>query len=220
VTAEAIAQIRGLITARTLLPGQKLPSEPVLSSLLGVSRPALREAIYALAAMGVLEKRQGSGTYVSSLSADLLAHPLAFVLDINRDALRDIMEVRLLLEVGAAESAAQLIDEAGLRHLHDILATLHDALDDPERFLAGDTAFHQVIHAAARNVILVTLMDNLSVWIKRIRMLTVGHADMRAACLREHEEIYQALHDHDPEAAGKAMRAHVEHVRDASLRDQ
>jgi DNA-binding FadR family transcriptional regulator len=108
---------------------------------------------------------------------------------------------------------------AALRH-HDILATQHDALDDPERFLEGDTAFHRMIHEAARNAILVTLMDNLSVWIKHSRMLTVGHADVRQACWREHEEIYRALHDHDPDAAGKAMRAHVAHVRDACLGDQ
>jgi GntR family transcriptional regulator, transcriptional repressor for pyruvate dehydrogenase complex len=67
-SAAAIEQIRTLVAAGTLVPGQRLPPERELSELLGVSRPTLREAVRALVAIGVLETRAGSGTYVTDLS--------------------------------------------------------------------------------------------------------------------------------------------------------
>ncbi len=212
VTAEAIAQIRELIAAGTLKPGQKLPTERVLSERMGLSRPLVREAISALVTLGVLEKRHGSGTYVTSLSSELLAHPFVFILDVNRAALRELFEVRLLLEVGAAEAAARTIDDGALAQLDDLLKTLRVSFDDPDRFLEADTAFHRILHEASGNAILLTLMDNLSALIKRSRGLTVGRTEVRASTLREHEAIYAALRGHDPEAAGRAMRAHLSHV--------
>jgi DNA-binding FadR family transcriptional regulator len=217
VTAEAIAQIRELIASGALKPGQKLPTERVLSERMGLSRPLVREAISALVTLGVLEKRHGSGTYVTSLSSELLAHPFVFILDVNRAALRELFEVRLLLEVGAAEAAARTIDRAALDQLDELLHTLRTSFDDPERFLEADTAFHRILHKASGNAILLTLMDNLSALIKRSRGLTVGRTEVRASTLREHEAIYDGLCDHDPEAAGRAMRAHLSHVLDQTM---
>ena len=212
VTSEAIDQFRMLISSGALAPGQKLPPERVLSDRLGMSRPSVREAIHALATMGVLEKRHGSGTYVTSLSSELLAHPLIFILDVNSEALRELFAVRVLLEVGAVEYVARIIDAAGLQRLSDLLVTLRGSVETPEIFLEADTAFHRVIHEASGNGILLALMDSLSALIKRSRMLTVGRAEVREAALQEHEDIYRALENHDPEAAGKTMREHVEHM--------
>jgi GntR family transcriptional regulator, transcriptional repressor for pyruvate dehydrogenase complex len=203
VTADAIDQIRGLIASGALQPGQKLPTERDLSERLGISRPLVREAMSALVTLGVLEKRHGSGTYVTRLSSDLLAHPFVFILDVNREAQRELFEVRLLLEAGAAAAAAR-----------SILSTLRDSFDDPEQFLEADTAFHRIVHEVSGNAILLALMDSLSVLVKRSRALTVGRADVRASTLREHEAIYAALRNHDTAAAECAMRDHLSHVLD------
>ena len=220
VTSEAIAQIRESIASGTLKPGQKLPTERVLSERMGTSRPLVREAITALVTLGVLEKRHGSGSYVTSLGSELLAHPFAFILDMNRDALRELFEVRLLLEVGAAEAAARDIGEAALAKLDGLLDTLRSSFDDPGRFLEADTAFHRILHEASDNALLLSLMESLSALIKRSRALTVGRTEVRASTLREHEAIYEALRGHEPEAAGRAMRAHLSHVLAQTMGDQ
>jgi DNA-binding FadR family transcriptional regulator len=217
VTADAIDQIRGLIVSGTLRPGQKLPTERELSDRLGISRPLVREAMSALVTLGVLEKRHGSGTYVTQLSSDLLAHPFVFILDANRTAQRELFEVRLLLEAGAAAAAARSIDGTALEQLDRLLSTLRASFEDPEQFLEADTAFHRVVHEASGNLILLTLMESLSALVKRSRALTVGRADVRASTLREHEAIYAALRNHDADAAGRAMHEHLAHVLDQTM---
>ena len=117
VATDAIDQMKALVASGALVPGEQLPPERVLSEMLGVSRPTLREAVNALAAMGVVEKRQGSGTYVTNLSGEVLAQPMVFILDVNPKALRDLAEVRIALETSAAASAALRIGEAQLEEL-------------------------------------------------------------------------------------------------------
>lgn len=212
VTTQAIDQIRRLITSRTFAPGQKLPSERELAELLGVSRPSLREVILALSALGVLESQHGRGTFVSSLSADVLALPLALILEVNQDALRNLFEVRLMLEVGAAESAARQISDLALGDLVEIRARERHALDDIETFVDCDIAFHHAIHEASGNRLLLALMDSLSALGRQSRMITARSRAVRVSTLKEHQRIIVVLRRRDPAAAGVAMRQHLSHV--------
>ena len=134
VTADVVDQIKRLITLGTLVPGQRLPSERVLADLLGVSRPTTREAVRALEAMGIVSTRHGSGTFVTDLSAETLARPLIFVLDINRNALHELFAVRVLLEAGAAEAAAASADIDTCDRLAACIAEMRGAAD-AESFL-------------------------------------------------------------------------------------
>ncbi|TAN31773.1 FadR family transcriptional regulator [bacterium] len=220
VPDEAIRQIKALVASGELEPGHKLPSERTLSEMLGLSRPSLREAIRALGALGILEIRQGSGTYVTSLSAELLAHPLSFVLASNIPALQGLFEVRLMLEVGAARSAAARITDADLKRIKTLTSQLPGQIGDLERFIEGDIAFHQMIHEASGNAVLVALMESLVILGKGSRMLTAKRREIRERTLAEHRQIYRALKAHDPDAAAAAMAAHLRHVRDELGSDQ
>ena len=213
VATDAIDQMKALVASGALVPGEQLPPERVLSEMLGVSRPTLREAVNALAAMGVVEKRQGSGTYVTNLSGEVLAQPMVFILDVNPKALRDLAEVRIALETSAAASAALRIGEAQLEELADVLEQLRAAVTaSVEAFVAADVRFHRVIHEASANVILLSLMATLSTLSETSRMLTAQAGDVRAATLQDHERIFERLQARDPDGAAESMRLHLQHI--------
>src|SRR3982751_6648346 len=115
--------IKQMITAGVLGPGARLPIEKDLAVTLGVSRGSLREGVRALCIMGVLETRQGDGTYVTSLDSGLLLAPMAFMVDLQSPEHRhDLHAVRRVLESEAAARAALLITT-------DDLAAARAALD-------------------------------------------------------------------------------------------
>src|SRR5581483_3398325 len=104
VTSEAIEKIKEMILSGELQPGAKLPRESELAERLGVSRSSLREAVRALAALNVIDVRQGDGTYVTRLTPELLL---------------EVFEVRRFLETAATTAAATCISEEGLAALRD-----------------------------------------------------------------------------------------------------
>ena len=104
--------IKQMITAGILGPGSRLPIEKDLAVTLGVSRGSLREGVRALCIMGVLETRQGDGTYVTSLDSNLLIAPMAFMVDLQAPQHRyDLHTVRRILESEAAARAALFITD-------------------------------------------------------------------------------------------------------------
>lgn len=212
VTADAVDQIKRLITLGTLVPGQRLPSERVLAELLGVSRPTMREAMRALEAMGIVSSRHGSGTFVTDLSAETLARPLTFVLDINRDALHELFAVRVLLEAGAAEAAAATADAAVCDQLAACIAEMRQAAD-AEQFLGPDLTFHQVVHRASGNALLFALMNGLRALTRASLLASANGSAARREAVEEHEAVLEALRRHDGAAAAQAMRRHVENAR-------
>jgi len=214
IAMDAIEQLKGLVASGALRPGERLPPERTLSDLLGVSRPTVREAVNALAAMGILDKRQGSGTYVTALDSALLAQPFVFMLDANPKALYDLFDVRLALETHAAGAAAQRIDQIGLARLKQVLEVLRSECNgDIEAFVAADLHFHRLVHEASGNAILLQLMASLNTLGKQSRMLTAQDRQTRAATVREHDVILDRLEERDADGAAEAMRRHLGHVR-------
>lgn len=213
VGAGAIEQIKRLIVTKHLRPGEKLPPERELTQVLGVSRATLREAIRALVSIGVLESKPGLGTYVTSLDSELLAAPLVFLFDASADLLLDLFDVRLMIEVGAAEQAARLIDAEALGRLKELLGELDAVEDDVAAFYEVDIEFHHVIHASTGNKLLAAVMDSLSVLGRAHRIAVMDTAPVRRRIVREHEKIYRALSRRSGSAARAAMAEHLTHVR-------
>ncbi|NIP49902.1 MAG: FadR family transcriptional regulator, partial [Gammaproteobacteria bacterium] len=118
ISEEIVNQIKQLISSGELKPGDRIPSERELASLLGVSRPSVREAIMVLEAMGFLESRQGGGTYVKALTESSIMDPLAKLVE-KRDPelLRSLAEVRMGLESWSAYLAAQRANEKDIAEL-------------------------------------------------------------------------------------------------------
>src|SRR3954451_19952488 len=103
------SRLIALISERQLKAGDRLPPERELAALMGVSRSSLREALRALAMLGVMEMRQGDGTYLTSLEPDALMRPVGLVLALSDGGLHELFEARKIVEPGLAALAAQRI---------------------------------------------------------------------------------------------------------------
>ncbi len=215
IVTDTREQLTSLITSGSLKPGQKLPSERELIAALEVSRPTLREAIQALVAMGILEARQGAGTYVSDLDPARLAEPLVLIVDLNATVVNELFDVRRMLETGAIQLAAPNIADTELDEMEAIMIGGAAAIDDAEAFMTADIAFHRVIHRASGNTLLIALLESVARLARGSRMLTGGRRSVRELALADHRTIMAALRSHDAAASGAAMLAHLEHMREA-----
>lgn len=155
----AVHRLRSQIGSGEWPVGSRIPAEPALAELLGVGRNTVREAVQSLVHAGLLERRQGSGTYV--LSASELA--VTFGREIADARQRDVVEVRRSLEVEAARLAARRrteTDVALLRRLRDERAAAYRE-GDLERMVSTDLDLHRTIAITARNPVLLSLYENL-----------------------------------------------------------
>jgi GntR family transcriptional repressor for pyruvate dehydrogenase complex len=217
--------IKQMIVDGELTPGAQLPIEKVLAPRLGVSRGSLREGVRALSIMGVLETRQGAGTFVTSLDASLLLTPMGFVVDLQHsEGIRQVHSVRRILETAAAGRAAMTISDAELEEAAAVLDESERAMQaevkNHDLVLECDLRFHRVITHASDNAVLGALIEGLSSKTVRARLWRAIHDEQaELVTLGEHRAILQALREHDPERAQVRMAAHLLAVEDF-LRDQ
>ncbi|MEU7558392.1 FadR/GntR family transcriptional regulator [Streptomyces eurythermus] len=223
LTDRAIERIRELIRTGVLPPGSKLPPEPDLAAQLGLSRNLAREAVKALAVARVLEVRRGDGTYVTSLQPSLLLEGLGGAVELlqgDAAALRDLMEVRRLLEPVATALAATRISDDQLAEVESHLDAMRQARDDIERLTAHDAAFHRAVISAAGNETLLTILEGISGRTLRARIWR-GLVDDQAAArtLAEHEAIFRALSARDTVLGQATALLHVSNT-ERSLRER
>src|SRR3954454_16273983 len=127
-TDQAIAKLKELISSGEFSAGARLPTERELTQRFGISRSSLREAVRALALVGVLEPRVGDGTYVTTLEPDLLLTGIGFVSDLaNAESLLEIHAIRRLLEPEATRMATPRLTEDDFAQLDECLQRMEGA---------------------------------------------------------------------------------------------
>jgi GntR family transcriptional repressor for pyruvate dehydrogenase complex len=215
---EIAARLLDLIRAESLRPGDKLPAERELAAAMHVSRPVLREALRALSIMNVVEIRQGAGTYITALEPQQLISHLDFVFSKDPVALAQVIETRRVVEVGNVRLAAERITPAQVAGLEALLAELRGAVADADRFSTLDIEFHDAVCDAAGNFLLAQFMRIINTLGKVSRERTGATRGTRERALGDHEAIVIALRAADPDAAARAMAAHLDHVEDALRR--
>ena len=215
-TDVVIQGIKDMLTQGTLAPGSRLPIEKDLAVMLGVSRGSLREGVRALATLGVLETRQGDGTYVTALDPAVLLSPLSFLADLQQPAhAADLLAVRRVLEAESVALAATRLSEEQLTTLGGILAGIDAELDnesdmDLEKFINADTAFHRTIAEAAGNPPLAALIDSLVGRTFRARLWrAISNRGSVRETQAEHHAILDELVRRDPERARIRMSVHL-----------
>jgi len=210
VTDDAISRIKHMILTAELAPGDRLPPEAELAAHLGLSRTSLREAVRALTFLGVIDTRQGDGTYVTGLGPELLMDALGLAVDLQReDALADLVGVRRVLEPAATAMAATRVSDADLEALRAAVGPDMGAQPAP-LLVETDLQFHRVIARASGNVVLASLLDGLAAPTVRMRVwrgLTTAGSVERT--LVEHRAIVGALEARDAELARAAATVHV-----------
>jgi GntR family transcriptional repressor for pyruvate dehydrogenase complex len=208
------SRLLSLISERQLRPGDRLPAERELAAAMQVSRPSLREALRALAMVNIVEIRQGSGTYISSLKPELLVEHLDFVFALDDSTFTELLEARQMLEPSIAAAAAERATEEDLARLRACIEQAAAAVDDPEAFLEADLDLHAAITAAAHNQIMGRFMASLTRLGMASRRRTVALLGVRARSLRDHQALVDALLRRDAAAAFAIMLEHLEHIHE------
>jgi GntR family transcriptional repressor for pyruvate dehydrogenase complex len=208
VGAQVFEQLKAQILRRAWLPGTRMPSENQLSRSLGVSRISVREALRMLFGLGLVETRQGGGTFVKPYSGEVLLSPLLPMLALETADLVHVMEYRRIVERGTAALAAERAGEAELAELKAAYGAMRRCRGSLEGFARADLAFHLALARATRNPILVkinaVIRDILAQSMERI-VGALGTADG----LSYHRRIVAALEARDAALAAGLMEEHV-----------
>jgi GntR family transcriptional regulator, transcriptional repressor for pyruvate dehydrogenase complex len=202
-------------TIRELTPGSKLPSENQLAKQFGVSRSAVREAISAVASLGLLEIRKGAGMFARSPLVGNLPLPDLDYRNLANTA--KLLEIRTGLDAAAARIAAIRRTAEDLKFLQEMNAGASRPDLTTKESVEADVAFHLAIVRATRNDYFLSiqtfLLEHLRAGIQFTRTLESYSKEMVEQVRREHAEILRAIEDQNPDLASRLAEQHVLNAR-------
>jgi DNA-binding FadR family transcriptional regulator len=198
-----IQQIQEKISLGLFVPGTKIPTEPTLMAQLGVGRSTVREAIRVLVSAGLLEVRQGDGTYV--LAQNTGHEPLDYRL--RRATPREIREVRRIIEVEAAKLAAANRTPADIEAMRGFLAQkkLAHTHNDTHGYVTADIAFHAAVAVASGNSLLADLYRSFCMVFQDFLDALIADRGVNAHQEHIHDGLVAAIAGQDPEAAARCV---------------
>jgi GntR family transcriptional regulator, transcriptional repressor for pyruvate dehydrogenase complex len=193
-------------------PGSQMPSEKQLGTMLGVSRPVVREAVARLKADGFVETRQGAGMFVTASPG---LRDFRVVIDAAaRDEIGQLLELRKAVEVAAAELAAQRRTEDDLKAIRETMERMDTAIRDRGDGIDADDAFHAAVAGATHNPYLrrfIMFLGHHFSDTRRYAWTEEGHRQgMPRDAQREHERIFAAIAAGDGRRARDAAAAHLQ----------
>lgn len=208
---QVAAQLSDQITEGRWKPGEKLPSESELCFAMNIGRSTLREALKALAFVGMVQMRPGDGTYVIEESGLLIDRIMARGLLKTDKELQDVGEARLLIEGETAALAAERAEGKDLRQLDLLMEEMGDSLRGFGReFVDLDVELHLAIAQCAKNQMLFELLTPirgvLKEWISKSQELP----GIKENAHRQHAKIVAAVRRREPDKARHAMRTHLQ----------
>lgn len=205
-----VAQIQERLERAELKPGDQLPSERVLAEQFRVSRASVREALRSLELLGVTESRPGGGTFIRQASPDALLRPLTALA--RAHDLREILEVRELLEPALAALAAERATSADIDGLREVLTQQEEKVRRGESFVEEDTRFHYLVAQAAKNELVLRMLHVIMDVLRASRDEWLQSPDRARASLIGHRALLAAIERRDPDAARNSSADHVHHV--------
>ncbi|WP_339287583.1 FadR/GntR family transcriptional regulator [Paenibacillus sp. FSL E2-0201] len=225
VREQVIEYILSEIERGELKAGDKLMNERSLSEKLGISRVPLREAICALSTLGILEARQGDGTFVSGYNPGAIGKVIRTYSLFDRSLIEEIFEARTVLEADAAQLAAanrtaadlEKIGEAIRRHEECIKLYIRNEAAI-ETVLKHDNDVHLGIAAAAHNNFFLQIIDTIR-HVSQSRGIFSSEYTTNPRHFEEsvayHRNIFAAIQNQDGAAAYQAMRDHIQHIQES-----
>jgi GntR family transcriptional regulator, transcriptional repressor for pyruvate dehydrogenase complex len=208
---QAARNLMAFIQSQALKPGSFLPPETQLAANLGVSRPIIREALKSLEGKGIIEVMSGKGSVIKPLDGEQLELYFQRAIQIESEAIIDLLELRKGIEVQSAVLAAQRRTPDELAGLAQIVAEMRRNLHDPNAYVELDMAFHNQIATMTRNTMIHTLVGALRMAINS----TINESIFRKRTDEQlehvqvgHEAILACLELGDAEKSGRAMTAH------------
>ena len=211
--AERVAERIGeLIITKDIKRGEKLPNEFELAESLNVGRGTIREAVKLLVSRNVLEIRRGKGTFVAQepgVSED--PYGLRFYED-KKKLMKDLIQIRFLLEPQIAELAAQNASEENIKEMQRLNREISELIRNGERYIEKDIELHSCWARSTQNEIIPHVLPA----IHRAIALFFETTDKQewVASTRAHEKIIAAIEQHDSKAAREAMIEHLSFTKE------
>lgn len=212
---EVARQLRGLMQQGALGPGDRLPPERELAKRFGVSRSTIRQALFVLQTIGLIESRVGYGTFTRKDPVGLNVTDLASALRAAQGSLIDQLELRRLIEPQVASLAAERATGSELNELDKYIAEQESHVSD-SLFIEADSAFHLTIARATDNMLLVKMVEGIHELLQESRQRS-WRAGGGTRPLGEHRKICEAIRKHESQAAQTAMTHHILNVERLTL---
>lgn len=206
---DIISKIRDLILRKNLEPGDKLPSERQLSDKFGASRGNIREAIQKLEFYGILKSIPQSGTFVANIGAIAMKGMIEDILRLEEPDFKSLVETRILLELKTARLASLRRSDEDLIEMRNNLDAYNEKVLKGEDAVQEDLLFHLAIAKAAGNSTLNTFMLIITPGIiTNFEKYHVCDKNQPVVGIKEHEAVFEAIKNKDPEAARQRMKDH------------
>jgi DNA-binding FadR family transcriptional regulator len=214
---EVFLRLKRLIVSGELQPGDEMPSERELMERFGVGRPAIREAMQALANMGLVAISHGERAKVLKLTAKSLFRQVdvaaKIMLSSSEDSLENLKSARIFFERGMVREAAAKATAEDVARLRATLEEQRRNLGQAEPFIGADMKLHTQISGISGNPIYVAVSEAMLGWLKEYHTDMLIWTGKEKYTLAEHEEIIERIAAHDPEGAEEAMVKHLERSR-------
>jgi len=210
LTERLVEVMKGWVLEGILTPGERMPPERELAGWLKVSRASLRPAVKSLEIMGVLEARQGSGTYLTESAATILSQPADLLMPLRGVSFAELFEARRAMEIEASAFAAARANEDEIAELQALVQQMRAHLSHPAAYHVSDIAFHQKIAQMSGNGVFVwfnamVVKVMAEAWRQRAQL-----GDNMRSTFLEHCAIFEAIQRGDAAAARTAMLAHLD----------
>ncbi len=219
-TYELVAErLLGLISSRSLGPGEPIPAERELVQLYGVGRSSVREALRMLESRGVI-RSGANGSFTVAEFGNALNHSLHFLLTVDEADYGELFEVRRILEGEAAALAASRRRKKDLQAMEAELDAMDGGLGSEDAFITADLRFHYAVAEATRNRVVVHLMDAIRALLQRSLSSSYHIPGSPERAIEMHRLLLEAISARRPEEARQLMQEHVSRVeRDIARHD-
>lgn len=210
---DVFLQLRKSISEGDFQPGERLPAERELAQRFGVARGTLREGLRELEKSGMVERRQGSGTYVTYDTQS----PLLSIIESVRPL--ELVDSRLALEPHICRKAVLHATDADFRQAELLLKSMESCNDDPIEFSKYDEEFHQMLAEWSGNRLMQWMAQSMSgarahsQW-ARVRTITLT-PDIITTYNLQHRAIIDAIRSREPEVAAAQMKKHIMTARES-----
>lgn len=196
------------ISSGSIKPGEKLPTERQLQDNLGVGRSAIREAIKVLTVLGILEVRQGDGTYLKKADSGLLLESIEWGLFLGENRITDLIEARKEIELSIVKLAAERCSDEEINELEMILRKLKNSTI--EDFVELDISFHLKVAQMSKNTVFIGILSSIQSLLRTWIKLVIEDVGETQFSYNDHYNVYQAISKRDPDACVEAMNNHLQ----------
>ena len=214
---EVFARLKQLIESGELKAGDDMPSERELMERFGVGRPAIREAMQALAGKGLVEISHGERAKVLQVTAESIFRqvdlPAKLMLSGSSDSLEYLKSARIFFERGMVREAATKATREDIADLRALLDKQSRNIGESELFIEADMAFHQKIAQISGNPIFAAVSGAMLGWLKSYHTEMLIWTGRENFTLAEHAEIIRTIEKRDADLAEQAMIKHLERSR-------